>query len=84
MYLMYRVFFALSSINYKYRKLKKRHEQKLVILSLLLFFIFNVPFLYSYNIEREIAGIPVFYFVIFLFWAVSIVVSYIILKKYYE
>lgn len=64
--------------------MKKRHEQKLVVLSIALCLIFNVPFILVFNFEGAIFGIPTFYFSIFSIWLVSIVISYIVLKRHYE
>lgn len=64
--------------------MKKRHEQKLIVLSITLFFLFNVPFILIFNVEGAVLGIPVFYFSIFSIWLLSIVVSAIVLNRYYE
>lgn len=64
--------------------MKKRHEQKLIVLSITLFFLFNVPFMLIFNVEGAVLGIPVFYFSIFSIWLLSIVVSAIVLNRYYE
>nr|WP_291869919.1 hypothetical protein [Maribacter sp.] len=64
--------------------MKKRHIQKLVVLSLGLFFVLNIPFLLIFNNNGAILGIPTMYFSIFLIWAISIIISYIVLKKHYE
>lgn len=64
--------------------MKKRHEQKLVILSLVLFLLFNVPLMLIYNLEGAICGIPVFYLSMFSIWLFGVVTSMIILNKYYE
>ncbi|NND78902.1 MAG: hypothetical protein HKP42_08335 [Maribacter sp.] len=64
--------------------MKKRHEQKLIILSIGMFLILNVPFLLIFNLDDSIFGIPIFYFAIFSIWLVSIIISYIVLKRYYE
>ncbi|MDO9039615.1 MAG: hypothetical protein Q7U59_14840 [Lutibacter sp.] len=64
--------------------MKKRHQQKLIVLSILLLCLFNVPILLIFNSSTTFIGLPVLYFYIFFIWIVSIVVSYIILKKYYE
>jgi len=63
---------------------KKRHQQKLIVLSVLLLCLFNIPLLLLFNNSGTIIGFPVLYFYIFFVWVVSIIVSYIILKKYYE
>lgn len=64
--------------------MKKRHEQKLVVLALALFLIFNIPFILVFNVEGAVLGIPVLYFSIFSIWLLSIVISYIVLKRHYE
>jgi len=64
--------------------MKKRHEQKLVVSSIALCLIFNVPFILVFNFEGAILGIPTLYFSIFSIWLVSIVISYIVLKRHYE
>lgn len=64
--------------------MKKRHEQKLIILSIALLLVLNVPFLLIFNINEAVFGIPTFYFSVFSIWLISIVVSFIILKKHYE
>ncbi|MAO07678.1 MAG: hypothetical protein CL596_03095 [Alteromonas sp.] len=64
--------------------MKKRHEQKLVILSLALLAMLNVPILLIFNFEGSMGGIPVFYVYCFGVWAISILISYIVLKRHYE
>lgn len=64
--------------------MKKRHQQKLIVLSILLLCLFNVPILLIFNNSTTFIGFPVLYFYIFFVWIASIVVSYFILKKYYE
>lgn len=64
--------------------MKRRHEQKLVILSIVLFLCFNVPIILIFDINYAFFGIPILYFSIFSFWALSIIISYIVLKKHYE
>ena len=64
--------------------MKKRHEQKLVVLSFTLMFAFSLPFVLVFNKAEAIFGVPVFYFSVFLIWLLSVILSYVILKKYYE
>ncbi len=64
--------------------MKKRHEQKLTLLSLFLAVAFNVPFLLTYNHTGTIGGIPTPYFVIYTIWLLSVGISYRILAKHYE
>lgn len=65
-------------------KMKKRHQQKLVLLSILLFFVWNVPFISIFDGASHFFGFPVFFIFIFISWALSIAVAYLILKRYYE
>nr|WP_299799273.1 hypothetical protein [uncultured Maribacter sp.] len=64
--------------------MKKRHEQKLIVLSIALFLIFNIPFILVFNLNGAVFGVPTFYFSIFSIWLVSIIISYIVLKRHYE
>ena len=64
--------------------MKKRHEQKLIVLSTALLLVFNIPFLLVFNINDAIFGIPILYFSIFSIWLIAIIISYIILKRHYE
>ncbi len=64
--------------------MKKRHQQKLIILSLALLLLFNIPLILVFNHSGHISGFPTMYFFIFLIWAIAIFISSIILKKYYE
>jgi hypothetical protein len=64
--------------------MKKRHQQKLIILSFILLSLFNFPLLLLFNTSSSFLGFPVIYFYIFFVWIVDIIVSYKILKKYYE
>lgn len=64
--------------------MKKRHEQKLVILSIFLWIVFNLPFILIFDQNGEIFHLPSIYFYIFSIWMLSVVVSFIIIKRYYE
>ncbi|RSK40334.1 hypothetical protein EJA19_04975 [Mangrovimonas spongiae] len=64
--------------------MKKRHEQKLVVLSIVLCLLFNLPFIFVFNLNGNLLGIPIFYVSIFSIWLLSIIISYIVLKKHYE
>ena len=64
--------------------MKKRHEQKLVVLSIILVLLLNIPFVLIFNLEGAIFGIPTFYFSVFSIWLLSIIISYIVLKRHYE
>lgn len=77
-------FFVILSLATVQIKMKKRHQQKLILISIVLFFLWNVPFVTIFDGEAEIFGFPMFYVFIFLSWLVSIVLAYIILKRFYE
>lgn len=64
--------------------MKKRHEQKLIILAILLLMAFNMPLLLLFDSSQAVGGIPVIYVYIFSIWLLSLLVSFIIVKRYYE
>ncbi len=64
--------------------MKKRHEQKLIILSFGLLILFSAPIILLFNSEKEVLGFPLIYVYIFAVWLFSSVTSLIILKKYDE
>ncbi|WP_304141359.1 MULTISPECIES: hypothetical protein [Mesoflavibacter] len=64
--------------------MKKRHEQKLIVLSIALFLMFNLPFVLIFNVDGHLFGIPYFYVLIFSTWLLSVVISFIVLKRHYE
>ncbi|PCH76482.1 MAG: hypothetical protein COB98_06065 [Flavobacteriaceae bacterium] len=64
--------------------MKKRHEQKLIVVSLVLLVCLNIPILLIFNKTGSVFGLPVLYFYVFFVWALSIIISYILLKKHYE
>ncbi|WP_093026104.1 hypothetical protein [Pustulibacterium marinum] len=64
--------------------MKKRHEQKLVVLSLALALLLNMPLILIFNEDGVIFGFPTLYFIIFSVWLFSIIISFIIIKRHYE
>lgn len=64
--------------------MKKRHEQKLIVFSIALFLMFNIPFVLIFNINGHVFGVPYFYVFIFSAWLLSVVISFIVLKRHYE
>ena len=64
--------------------MKKKHQQKLIILSVVLFLLFNAPFLLIFNGIHFNFGMPSLYIYIFLIWLVSILVSYSIFHLFDE
>lgn len=70
--------------NHHLSTMKKRHEQKLVILSVVLFVLFNAPILLIFNKSESFFGLPIIYVYIFGVWLISVIVSFIIFKKFDE
>lgn len=64
--------------------MKKRHEQKLIILSLLLLMAFNMPLLLIFDDADAALGFPAIYVYFFSVWLFSILVTVFIIKRYYE
>jgi hypothetical protein len=64
--------------------MKKRHEQKLLIVSLLLLIAFNMPLMLLFDSAEPVGGIPVIYIYIFSVWLFSILASAYIIRRYYE
>ncbi|MFY7670769.1 hypothetical protein ACOSP6_06740 [Tenacibaculum sp. MEBiC06402] len=64
--------------------MKKRHEQKLVVLSIALILLINVPMILIFNHNGEVFGFPTLYFSIFVLWILSVLISYYILVRFYE
>lgn len=53
-------------------------------MSLILALAFNLPLLLIFNSEASIGGIPAILCYVFSVWAVSALVSLIIIKKYHD
>lgn len=64
--------------------MKKRHQQKLVVISIILFFAWNVPFITIFDTNFHFLGFPALYIYIFISWLLAITLSYWVLKKFYE
>lgn len=64
--------------------MKKRHEQKLIILSLILLLCFNMPLLLIFDSAEAFGGIPIIYVYFFSLWLFSILISLLVIKRYYE
>ncbi len=62
--------------------MKKRHEQKLIILSMALLALFNMPFILMWEDARAVLGFPVIYIYIFSIWLFSVLVSLLIMRRY--
>jgi len=74
----------LSFINNHSLIMKKRHEQKLIILSFGLLIAFSIPVSLLFNSEKEVFGYPMILVYVFAVWMLSIIVSFVIIKKYDE
>ncbi|PRB04566.1 hypothetical protein [Chryseobacterium sp. MYb7] len=64
--------------------MKKRHEQKLIILSVGLMIAFSIPISLLFNSDREVLGYPMILIYLFAVWMISIVISFVIVKRYDE
>ena len=64
--------------------MKKRDKQKLDILSIILFIMFNVPVLFLFNTSKMVWGLPMIYVYIFTVWFGSSLLSFLIFKKFDE
>ena len=64
--------------------MKKRHQQKLVVLSLILWVLFNFPVLLIFNFQCNILGFPVMYFYLFLVGFISVFISFWVLNRHFE
>ena len=64
--------------------MKKRHQHKLLVLSLLLVLALNLPLLLLFDSSESFLGFPIIYIYIFSVWLFSVVTSWIAVQRYYE
>ena len=64
--------------------MKKRHQQKLVVLSLLLLLVLNLPIVLLFDSADDVLGFPVIYIYIFSVWLFSVLMFWIVVQRYYE
>lgn len=64
--------------------MKKRHEQKLVFISLVLLVLFNIPILLLFDSSECVVGLPKIYIFLFAVWALAIIAVSYILNKYHD
>jgi len=64
--------------------MRKRHEQKLIILAILLLMAFNMPLMLLFDSADAVGGIPLIYVYFFSVWTLSILISVFVIKRYYE
>lgn len=81
---MIMVYSSIIFFNHHLLTMKKRHEQKLIILSIGLLIAFSIPVSLLFNSEREIFGYPMILVYLFAVWMISIIISFVIVKKYDE
>ena len=64
--------------------MKKRHQQKLVVLSMLLLLVLNLPIVLLFDSADNVMGFPIIYIYIFSVWLFSVLMSWIVVQRYYE
>lgn len=64
--------------------MKKRHQQKLVIVSMVLLICLNMPIVLLFDSCKNVFGFPSSYIFIFSAWLLSILVSLYIMIRYNE
>ncbi len=55
--------------------MKKRHQQKLIVLTFVLLLTLNLPILLLFDSIQEVFGLPAIYIYIFSVWSISIFTS---------
>lgn len=64
--------------------MKKRHQQKLVVVSVFLLLALNIPLLLLFDSSAVFMGLPVIYIYLISVWLFSVLISFIIVNRYYE
>lgn len=64
--------------------MKRRHQQKLVIVSVVLLIGLNLPIVLLFDSPENILGFPVIYIYFFSIWLFSVLMSFLIVKRYNE
>lgn len=64
--------------------MKKRHQQKLLIISVGLLIGFNMPIVLLFDSSQSIFGIPAIYIYFFLITMCSILISLLVVNRYNE
>jgi len=64
--------------------MKKRHQQKLVIVSIVLLIGLNLPIVLIFDFSENFIGFPTIYIYFFSIWFLSILTFLLILKRYDE
>lgn len=64
--------------------MKQRHQQKLVIIAMILLIGLNIPIVLLFDSAASLMGFPIIYIYIFSVWLLSALLSFIIIKRYHE
>ena len=64
--------------------MKKRHQQKLIVLTIILLIAFNLPIILLFDSSNVLLGFPVIYIYIFSVWLLSVLSSMLVVNRYYE
>lgn len=64
--------------------MKQKHQQKFIIISIVLFILLNAPVLLVFNKSYLVMSMPSLYSYLFLVWGFSILLSYFIIKWFDE
>jgi hypothetical protein len=64
--------------------MKKRHQQKMIIVSMGLFMGFNLPIVLLFDSSQNLFGFPVIYIYFFSVCLLSVLVSLLIVTRYNE
>lgn len=64
--------------------MKKRHQQKLIVLTMTLLIAFNLPIVLLFDSSDVLFGFPILYIYIFSVWLLSVLVSMLVVNRYYE
>ncbi|WP_264509775.1 hypothetical protein [Flavobacterium sp. N1719] len=64
--------------------MKKRHQQKLIIIALILWMGFNLPLVLLFDSAQNMGGFPLIYVYFFSLWILAILLSLLIVRRYNE
>ena len=64
--------------------MKQRHQQKLIVISMILLIGLNMPIVLLFDNADSFMGFPIIYIYLFSIWLFSALLSLIIIKRYHE
>ncbi len=64
--------------------MKKRHQQKLIVLTITLLIALNLPIVLLFDSSNVLLGFPIIYIYIFSVWLLSVLLSMLVVNRYYE